>query len=491
MASFPQFDEIYVVSDLHLGGEPGSQIFNSCAELVELVGYVRARRVENIAFVINGDFVDFLAEPGAVYFDPNGATDKLERIRRDPAFDPIFNALAQFVAQAGRYLVIALGNHDIELALPWVRSRLIELLAEHDEAAKGRITLCMDGAGFACKVGDVSVLCIHGNEVDPWNLNDYERLRRVGRDYVQGRRMEEWIPNAGTKLVIDVMNGIKRTYPFVDLLKPEVEAVVPVLLALEPALLHNLSRVVAVAVRLGWDSVRNQFGFLSEGIQTEPSVISEGAAVKRLLNTTFTNPPDSTSYDASRELMNRVEAMLTSRVAPLALVPTAGADPEMLGGFSAGWNWVSGQPKHEVVREALAKLKKDASFDLLDADSTFHRIDNLVGSSFDYVVAGHTHLERRLGRSKGRGMYFNSGTWVGLMNITEAQLSSEIEFKNVFDTLSSSRTIADLEGQPGLVIRKPAVVSITRVEGTVKARLQRVSVDCGELYLEDVERGVN
>ena len=214
MSSFPQFDEMYVISDLHLGGAPGFQIFNSGKELVALIDYIRDRPAAKAALTINGDSVDFLAEPGARYFDPNGANDKLDRIVQARRFKPIFDALTLFVARSNRELIITIGNHDIELALPWVRNHLVEILAGNDPCAKSRITLSLDGSGYACSVGGASVLCVHGNDVDTWNVIDYERLRRSGRDCVQGRPMEEWTPNAGTKLVIDVMNGIKRDYPF-------------------------------------------------------------------------------------------------------------------------------------------------------------------------------------------------------------------------------------------------------------------------------------
>ena len=36
-----QFDELYIVSDLHFGGEAGFQIFASTAEFVALVQHVQ------------------------------------------------------------------------------------------------------------------------------------------------------------------------------------------------------------------------------------------------------------------------------------------------------------------------------------------------------------------------------------------------------------------------------------------------------------------
>ena len=68
--NIPRFDELYSVSDLHMGGaEPGSQIFNSGPELAGLIEFLRAKP-GMVALVINGDMVDFLAEPGGRHSIP-------------------------------------------------------------------------------------------------------------------------------------------------------------------------------------------------------------------------------------------------------------------------------------------------------------------------------------------------------------------------------------------------------------------------------------
>lgn len=241
----PAFDALYSVSDLHMGGQTGFQIFSSGEQFAAFVKHIQALPADKIALVINGDLVDFLAEPNALAFDPAGAVDKLNRIATDPAFAKTWVALRTFLQAPGRYLIVTLGNHDLELALPWVRARLIALLTDGDEGAQGRLTLAFDGAGFLCRVGNATVLCAHGNEVDTWNIADHEAIRRFGRDVYRGMAIEDWVPNAGTQLVIDVMNGIKHKFPFVDLLKPEMGAVIPTLLAVAP---DERSRVTGKSV---------------------------------------------------------------------------------------------------------------------------------------------------------------------------------------------------------------------------------------------------
>src|SRR5262245_31215998 len=87
----PAFDELYSVSDLHMGGQTGFQIFNSGVEFSDFVKHIQGSPADadkKIALVINGDLVDFLAEPDALAFDPAGAIGKLDRIATDAAFEP-------------------------------------------------------------------------------------------------------------------------------------------------------------------------------------------------------------------------------------------------------------------------------------------------------------------------------------------------------------------------------------------------------------------
>jgi len=118
-------------------------------------------------------------------------------------------------------------------------------LAGTDPARNGAITFATQGAGYACRVGEARVFCTHGNEVDEWNGVDYEKLGQLGHALNAGREVDatEWEPNAGTRLVVDIMNRIKGRYPFVDLLKPETQVVVPILLVLDPELVGVGSKV--------------------------------------------------------------------------------------------------------------------------------------------------------------------------------------------------------------------------------------------------------
>jgi UDP-2,3-diacylglucosamine pyrophosphatase LpxH len=460
-----RFDEVHVISDLHLGGRAGFQIFDTTAELVLLIDHLRRQpEARNLALVVNGDMVDFLAESPAAYFDPEGAAGKLDRIAGDPSFAPVWTALQRFVATENRTLAVNLGNHDLELALPWVREHLLDLLAGADPIARSRIVPVFDGTGFRCEVGGAQILCVHGNEVDPWNVADYEAIRRIGRDLSFGRKVEPWIPNAGTRLVIEVMNGLKKRYPFVDLLKPEIAAVVPTVLALDSSQAQKVGEISGTVGRLAWDRFRMATGFL--GDEARPGGETAGP------------PPVPSDWavevpaDSAHALLDRAEERL-GKVDPIELVAREEHE-EYLGLWGAARRLVRGEPDSEVLRDALSKLKKDTSFALGDEDSTFTRLDGRVGEEIDFLLAGHTHLERSISRKHGPGHYFNTGTWVRLIQLDQPALQDAAQFGSLFQAFKAG-TMAALDGEQGLVLRYPAVASIWSEGPLVQSELRRVN----------------
>jgi UDP-2,3-diacylglucosamine pyrophosphatase LpxH len=474
---FPQFDALYVISDLHLGGAAGFQIFDAGAKLTGLVDHLQTTEpAKRVALVINGDMVDFLAEKPALPFDPADAVAKLNRIVDDRSFAPVWRALQKFTAAKNRYLVVNLGNHDLELALPWVRAHLLEILSGGNDAARGRITLSFEGTGYRCRVGNAQVLCVHGNEVDDWNLTDHETIRRMGRDAVQERPVNDWVPNAGTQLVITIMNDLKKHYPFIDLLKPEKEAVVPAILALQPDQRDKVRAIAATAGRLFIDKFRRRTGFLGNELPladaagvVPANALSPGGRREGLAR----RPPAFGDRAYADALLRETEERLKKNVSPLALV----ADDqrgEYLGLGSALRKFFRGAEAGEVLREALDQLGKDRSFIHSAEDETYTLLDEQVGSDVDVIAAGHTHLARSLRRKKGRGWYFNSGTWVRLIELKEDVLKNAGAFRQVFDAFKAG-DMAALDNCPGLVKRQLTVVALWSDGGRTHGALRHVA----------------
>lgn len=497
-SALPHFDVLYVISDLHLGGPPGKQIFNQGKLLAALIDHVRQSDPDRtVGLVLAGDIVDFLADQEPDYFKtPMKALRSLRAVMTDPTFRDVFVALRRFVQTAYRQLVLLLGNHDLELALPEVREELTEQLcawaefegtdgnlepipAEQADAARGRLRLILDVTGLLCNVGGAEVLCIHGNEVDEWNRVDPARLVRVSA--AANRKSEEapWVPNAGSQLVIDVMNPIKARYPFVDLLKPEDEIVIPVLAAM---------------ARMASTQPKDETGKRIEGIKwgSVPSiVVRQGLGViGRWFWLGEESPTEAGELFVtapqlpSDELMAQVERDLLAGLSPLDLVS---ADEEQtLGLFSSVVHIgdflrrARKLPPERALREGLQRwLHRDATFDLASHDQTYQRIDKLVSQKIDVVIAGHTHLARAIDRPGG-GIYYNSGTWIRLIQLTLEQLQSDGNFQQICKALQHG-TMEALDACPGLIMSMPTVVCIREDEGAVTSALYKCQSSGGVL----------
>lgn len=467
----PEFDALYSISDLHMGGKPGFQIFNQGPLLAEFIHSLASPPPKSsIVLVINGDLVDFLAEQPARYLDPDGAIDKLERITKDPAFAPVFDALADYVKVPGCHLAWVLGNHDVELALPPVEAWLVDRLTAGDAAARGRIYSALSGAGFTCRVGGKRVLCLHGNEVDDWNVIDYLALLQVARAIHREVAPPEWDACAGTRMVIDIMNDIKREYPFIDLLKPETEAALPTVVAIAPRFLGKASKLPQVLGKKSKDRERMAKGFLGAEEVAPIAMPSDRELAQQFLSQEFGElTPVSRSRSPVGALLRQAQQRIDRGVDPKD-VAVAGTGEEMLGLTDWFHSTVKAldERKPELLRKALGKLLADDRTFAIDlADDQCKLLDAKVGAEVDYLLTGHTHLARALPRRHAGTYYFNSGTWVRLMRLSPTILTDDVSFRGVYDALAGSRTLPDLDaakdpatGEP-LVFTRPCVVRIT------------------------------
>lgn len=424
--------EIFVISDLHIGGRypsgealPGDRGFRMCTRVAELSRFVeslRARHVTgvDVELVINGDFIDFLAEEspaGGIFLpfidDPEEAARRLDAIcKRDVIF---FDALAGFVSAGGR-LTILLGNHDVELSFPSVRQVLLSRLG--GSIHKG-IGFLYDGEGYA--VGDAFIE--HGNRYDGFNVIDHDALRRLRS--LQSRRQpipadQYFPPPPGSRLVASIMNPIKRDYPFVDLLKPEVQTVIPILLALEPsykrealellqlkrqALRHDpvspgmpafRGDIAAKALPRGGSELADLEGAL------QPLLGADGASHFLAGITDDVKSGDISSfrergyYGLLRLLTARAQGAVERRL------------PSLLEALRLARNNQAFNPEVEGQKEYL-----DAALSLADR-------------GFRYVLFGHTHLAKQVDLGAGR-QYLNTGTWADLIKFPAHILEGDTE----------------------------------------------------------------
>lgn len=454
---------VYIVSDLHLGGaqaagdgERGFQICTQTAALAELIDRLAARNPENGGeeLVIAGDFVDFLAES-----DGNGengeptwkalreddvAAERLLHtvVSRSP---DVFAALRRF-SMRGHTLTILLGNHDIELSYPRVRRALQALLGVPSQAF---LRFIFDGEAYP--IGDA--LIEHGNRYDGWNAIDYDALRRVCSLKSRGQAIPPSLrlpPPAGSQLVAEVMNPIKRSYPFIDLLKPENTAALPLLLALEPGARSQIAKLAKLAISAG------EFKLSKSALPTRSGDISATVRGPQLGGDLGMRGPVSDGEDELRMMLGEAlgEADVTTFLTQLGgtQAPTLrDGSPLVRGGdrgdiaarprgaelggtreskWSGGLSWakllLTSGDQPDSRRKALHRALRafcDPSLFALDRsppNEPLYEAAKELGrlGRHRYIVMGHTHLARDLPLDGG-GRYLNSGTWADLMRLPD------------------------------------------------------------------------
>lgn len=485
MSDFPEYDEIHVISDIHMGGDkPDFQILRETSRLANYIRWVAGQRPEGrVALILNGDVIDTLAEDIHGYVAVDEAVAILRRIMKDPSFSDIWQALADFVKLQGRTLIIVIGNHDIELSFPVVQHLLITSLAGDDLAARARIEFSTTGAGYTCQVGNARVYCTHGNEVDAWNYNRYEDLAKVGRRLNAGRSLDpsEWYPNAGTRMVKEVMNDVKRRFAWIDLLKPETSAAVGTLLVLDPSQISKIGKLLSIVGEKIQGNKQVDQRLSAEGFHQPDQEIPSSITVDRLLGPNLkagilsSALPGGRNADdmllAAEENLNRTDAGST------AIDSTLGTPQLILDSLTG---WMRGVGKDEALRRALKDwLANDKTFDITDQDDTYKQVTAVVGPAIDFIVTGHTHLERAIDMGGGR-YYFNSGTWIRLLQFTETMLKDTATFRPVYDVLIDGKmeTIdrAVFDNRP-FVMNQTSAVSIKAESGKVVGRLLHVMGD--------------
>lgn len=444
----PVFAELYAVSDLHMGGRKSGdlnfQIFNRGPRLAGFIDQVAAQRPqEDVALVLNGDIIDSLAEetvPGRyVALDADAALKLVQRVCEDPSFAMVWDALAKFVKLKQRHLVFVIGNHDIELALPIVEADIRQRLAGGDAESNSRILFSTHGAGFGCVVGKTRVFCTHGNELDLMNWVDYTLLGQLANAISAGRAGSagEWKPNGGTRVVIDVMNSVKREYPFVDLLKPSTTAIAGVLVALDRETFSKVDFGEAFPILKeafkGNSVTSHLLGEDGSISKAAPAQVVADIAIDQLLGPNLRE--EVMAVRGARPGASEDELLMEAAAAARGSRPSvsrpAGVPPGTLGARELIANWFSNISKVEALRRALKDWMKDDSTYTVDNknDYTFKKMQDRVSDAVSFTITGHTHLARALPFPRG-GYYYNCGTWIRLLRLTPEVLDN----KEVFET---------------------------------------------------------
>ena len=484
---------VYIISDLHMGGkppeegddkpirerDPGFQMFpkESQKRLVQFIEYLckegrKGQGDASLELVINGDIVDFLAEENppdpaadltaspqfdAFTQEPEEALKKFKRIVERNQL--VFSALQKF-CEDGHRLTMLLGNHDLELATPIVRKALLDAVTKGKPAL---VEFIYDGQAY--QIGDLWI--DHGNRNDGWNLISHDSLRRYRSARSRGE-MRSFQPPPGSHLVVDVMNSLKQRYRFLDLLKPENEAVLPILVALEPKVLKKLYKLIPLAVRAKKEQpntgqaphVEAVSGRAHEiletwdtGVPTKSMQISGGSQnvfehgsqeqlpvmlqefvwsendseakktdrpekKESTWDTSATPSPISGIAPNSKKPKDEEPEMILEGASPISLGAT------LLGVAFSGWTEVTLRKRAEKLRKAFLRYRDhyQASFDLLQESSEYEEAARSmanVDQRKKTVVFGHTHLAKKFPLNNFGSTYLNTGTWCPIIRLPE------------------------------------------------------------------------
>lgn len=430
---------IYSVSDLHLGGAPAAEDslgFELCPPPMRrlLARFIhqladRGQRDEEVELVVNGDFVDFLAEesdggtleaPLFVPFeqDPNRARAKLLRViervdRGAPEGEQVFPAFRRF-CQEGNRLTVLLGNHDLELCLPGVREVLVTALTGDRPA---RLTFVDDGRAW--RVG--RAVFDHGNRADGWNQVLHDLLRRTRSALSRGETWE-MSPPPGSELVVHVMNPMKRRYRFIDLLKPEEEAVLPVLVALAPYWLGE-----AETLRSRFEA----YGALADRLRIMNGLRWQAGEAEQRPGQPPIRPEAISGRMGSPSVGSDPKSALLREIAGASLgrsLPPQSTGSTPVGGRLTSLRVISsllldGTPlRQRGMRRALQAWREtfQRTF-LVDQEQPryLEAARSLARVGSEVVVFGHTHLAKQIPLGDRR-VYLNTGTWCPVIRLPES-----------------------------------------------------------------------
>jgi hypothetical protein len=316
--------------------------------------------------------------------------------------------------------------------------------------------------------------------VDGWNVVDHHALLQVSRALNRGVEPPKWDANAGTTFVIDVMNDVKKDFPMVDLLKPETEAAVPVVVAITPWKLKDIMKIVRAGRAVGTllkDKIRMAFGFLSAE-EMEKAAPSEAEVTRQFLGEHFNLAAAGGGGSSVADML-----MASHNAIEEGVDPKDTEDDDQYPEFLGVMDIFKKTPEDERLRLKLKeKLEGRRDFELDEKDETFNELDEEVSSEIDYLVAGHTHLHRAIRRKRNK-YYFNSGTWIRLIKV-DPYLDDKKQWGRIYKafkakTLKALDNLNDLGpgGNEPLVLRRSTVVSIFRENGKTYGELRDVRDD--------------
>jgi UDP-2,3-diacylglucosamine pyrophosphatase LpxH len=391
---------ILILSDLHITAPHPWAAFRDQAALGDCLQHIAQQ--PPFTLVLAGDTFDFLMLADYDGFDADRSPERLAAILTCAENAPILAGL-RAVAAAGHRIALLAGNHDPEVLLPAVRARFAELI--------GLTTAPIDDDLLHTPVGeaplwglrfgppDAEAWVVHGDHWDAANFIDRAALLH---DALAGRPVA--LP-PGSRLVYRVIRRLKGDgYPWVDQVKPEIPAVVPLLLYLDwPLTMSVLKSDWKIGANLLVRALGASGGTLLGGPAASAGTPSELAPFIEALREAM--PPDER------------DALLDELSGAEHFPPPPPPAPGTLADHGGVWRWLLRAWLNSARKQSAGFFDRQGPDDITDTHAP-------VPPHVAILIAGHTHGPRD---QQGATRYLNSGTWTPTWPLPEGDLEDIID----------------------------------------------------------------
>jgi UDP-2,3-diacylglucosamine pyrophosphatase LpxH len=421
-------EDLFILSDLHLAAERDKGLFQSDLELAACLRWIFTDTRDSVT-VLAGDILDFL-----VLADGNTNVDLArlgehtqEIIDHHPE---VFTALAELAASPRHQLVIMGGNHDAELAFPPVQEAIERRLGVG--FLDRPVRWLVHGEALRVRVGDAVTLVEHGNVLDPWNRINHATLQSACS--LSSRNLADagdYQPPLGSRLVLEVVSRLRGSYQWVDCLKPETEAVLPLLW-------HFASRQQQKLI----------FGLAEEYLSMKAFEVVKKHGNARNPERLYKGDKEVEDTPRDRDFKEWLDGVYPQLNGQQRL--TLGADKK----------------QDKLIRRLRLVSARDTFFEPDAPDESANYLRPVYEGGADLVVHGHTH-SAKLCALEG-GLYINTGTWGQLLRLPPSYENDE-SWESFLDLLrkndvecSSRPTFARVRHEPGGSVTTAALLQWRR-----------------------------
>lgn len=374
-------EDLFVLSDLHLAAERDKGLFRADDELAACLRWILTDTRDSVV-VLAGDVLDFLViDDGGTKVDIAHLGDQTRAIIEH--HPEVFRALRDLARSPRHQLIMMGGNHDPEFIFPEVQEAIELHLG--GRLINPPVRWLVHGEALRVRVGPAVVLVEHGNVLDPWNRINHAALQSVlsltSRNLSDGGTYQ---PPPGSRVVLEVTNQLRGHYPWIDCLKPETEAVLPLLWHFAP-----------------WQQQKLLFNLADDYLSMKVFALNQKLGNAR-------NP--ERLYKGEGETLNS---------------PQDHAFKEWVDDIHNGQRLTLGPEKKEarLIRRLRSVSARDTFFNVESPDGTAASLRPVFEGGTDLVIHGHTHAAKSC-VTEG-GFYINTGTWGQLLRLPQSDESDD------------------------------------------------------------------